>query len=140
MKKRIHQIELFMKYPHDVQGEIFKRLLKTASNTEFGRKYDFKSINDLDTYQNRVPVHQYETLFPYIERRMKGEQNLIWPTDVKWFAKSSGTTNARSKFIPVSQEALDDCHFKGGQRPDFHLCKQLSRIKNVFRKRIGNMW
>lgn len=115
MKKRIHQIELFMKYPHDVQGEIFKRLLKTASNTEFGRKYDFKSINDLDTYQNRVPVHQYETLFPYIERRMKGEQNLIWPTDVKWFAKSSGTTNARSKFIPVSQEALDDCHFKGGK-------------------------
>lgn len=115
MKKRIHQIELFMKYPHDVQGEIFKRLLKTASNTEFGKKYDFKSINNLETYQNRVPIHQYETLFPYIERRMKGEKNLIWPTDVKWFAKSSGTTNARSKFIPVSQEALDDCHFKGGK-------------------------
>jgi hypothetical protein len=115
MKKRIHQIELFMKYPHEVQSEILKRLLKTAANTEFGKKYDFKSINDLDTYQNRVPVHQYETLFPYIERRMKGEQNLIWPTDVKWFAKSSGTTNARSKFIPVSQEALDDCHYKGGK-------------------------
>ncbi|MEQ6118534.1 GH3 auxin-responsive promoter family protein [Reichenbachiella sp. MALMAid0571] len=115
MKKRIHQIELFMKYPHEVQEEIFKKLLRTAKNTEFGKKYGFESIDTLDRYQSRVPVHQYETLFPYIERRMKGEQNLLWPTDVKWFAKSSGTTNARSKFIPVSQEALDDCHFKGGK-------------------------
>jgi len=115
MKKRIHQIELFMKYPHEVQEEIFKKLLRTAKNTEFGKKHGFESIDSLDKFQDRVPVHQYETLFPYIERRMKGEQNLLWPTDVKWFAKSSGTTNARSKFIPVSQEALDDCHFKGGK-------------------------
>ena len=115
MKKRIHQIELFMKYPHEVQEEIFKKLLRTAKNTEFGKKHGFESIDSLDKFQERVPVHQYETLFPYIERRMKGEQNLLWPTDVKWFAKSSGTTNARSKFIPVSQEALDDCHFKGGK-------------------------
>lgn len=115
MKKRIHQIELFMKYPHEVQEEIFKKLLRTAKNTEFGKKHGFESIDNLDKFQERVPVHQYETLFPYIERRMKGEQNLLWPTDVKWFAKSSGTTNARSKFIPVSQEALDDCHFKGGK-------------------------
>lgn len=115
MKKRIHQIDLFMKYPHDVQEEILKKLLRTAKNTEFGKKYGFDSIDSLAKFNERVPVHQYETLFPYIERRMKGEQNLIWPSDVKWFAKSSGTTNARSKFIPVSQEALDECHFKGGK-------------------------
>ena len=115
MKKRIHQIELFMKYPHDVQEEILLKLLKRAQNTEFGKKYDFKSIQGYQEFKNRIPLSQYETLFPYIERRMKGEQNLLWPTDVKWFAKSSGTTNARSKFIPVSKEALEDCHFKGGK-------------------------
>ncbi|MFY0653320.1 MAG: GH3 auxin-responsive promoter family protein [Cyclobacteriaceae bacterium] len=115
MQKRIHQMELFMKYPHEVQDEILKKLIRTAKSTEFGKKYKFGSIERLDQFKDRVPVHQYESLFPYIERRMKGEQNLLWPTDVKWFAKSSGTTNARSKFIPVSPEALDDCHFKGGK-------------------------
>lgn len=115
MKKRIHQIELFMKYPHEVQSEIFKKLLQTAKNTEFGKKYGFADIQNYETYKERVPVQAYESIFPYIERRMKGEENLLWPTDVKWFAKSSGTTNARSKFIPVSNEALEDCHFKGGK-------------------------
>ena len=115
MKKRIHQIELFMKYPHDVQEEILKKNLHAAKNTEFGKKHDFESIHTLEQFKNQVPIHQYETLFPYIERRMKGEKNLLWPTDVKWFAKSSGTTNARSKFIPVSEEALEECHFKGGK-------------------------
>lgn len=104
-----------MKYPHEVQKEVFTKLLATAKNTEFGKKHDFKSINDHQTYQQQVPVQSYEELFPYIERRMKGEQNLLWPQDIKWFAKSSGTTNARSKFIPVSPEALEDCHFKGGK-------------------------
>jgi hypothetical protein len=104
-----------MKYPHDVQEEILKKLVKTAKNTEFGKKYGFAGIDNYEKFRQQVPIHQYESLFPYIERRMKGEQNLLWPTDVKWFAKSSGTTNARSKFIPVSQEALDDCHFKGGK-------------------------
>lgn len=104
-----------MKYPVDVQQEVFEKLLSTAKNTEFGRTYEFKSISNYEQFAERIPVHQYETLFPYIERRMKGEENLLWPTDVKWFAKSSGTTNARSKFIPVSPEALEDCHFKGGK-------------------------
>lgn len=115
MKKRIHQIELFMKYPNEVQNDVLKKLLKTAQKTEFALKYGFKDIKDYDTYKSRVPVQPYEDIFPYIERRMKGEENLLWPTDIKWFAKSSGTTNARSKFIPVSKEALKDCHFKGGK-------------------------
>lgn len=115
MKKRIHDIELFIKYPHDVQQELFKKLLSEAKNTEFGKKYEFKSIANYQQYKERVPVHAYETLFPYIERLMRGEQNILWPSEITWFAKSSGTTNARSKFIPVSPEALEDCHFKGGK-------------------------
>lgn len=115
MKKRIHQIELFIKYPHEVQEEVLKRLISTASFTEFGRKYSFDEIINYDDFKRRVPVHTYEQLFPLIERLMRGEQNILWPSEIKWFAKSSGTTNARSKFIPVSPEALEECHFKGGK-------------------------
>jgi hypothetical protein len=115
MKKRIHDIELFMKYPHEVQAELFKKLVDQGKNTEFGKKYDFKSITSYREYKERVPVQAYEQIFPYIERLMRGEQNLLWPSEITWFAKSSGTTNARSKFIPVSPEALEDCHFKGGK-------------------------
>lgn len=115
MKKRIHQIELFQKYPIDVQEEWMKRLVQTASNTEFGRNHKFKRIRSYDDFRKQVPLCTYEDLYPSIERIMKGEQNILWPTEIKWFAKSSGTTNARSKFIPVSQESLDDCHYKGGK-------------------------
>ncbi len=115
IQKRIHQIELFIKYPHEVQEELFKKLIQTAKNTEFGELYDFSSIQTYDQFRQRVPVHTYEKTFPYIDRLMKGEQNILWPSEIKWFSKSSGTTNARSKFIPVSQEALEDCHFKGGK-------------------------
>jgi len=115
MKKRIHQIELFMKYPHEVQLEWFKKLLIHARNTEFGRQHDFKSILTPDQFRNRVPLNDYETLKPCIERLRRGEQNLLWPSEIKWFAKSSGTTCDKSKFIPVSEEALEECHFKGGK-------------------------
>lgn len=115
MRKRIHQIELFMKYPHDVQEELFKRLIREASTTEFGKKYGYSDIETPTQYRERVPVITYETLFPYIQRLMRGEQNILWPTEITWFSKSSGTTNQRSKFIPVSEEALEECHFKGGK-------------------------
>lgn len=115
MRKRIHQIELFMKYPHDVQEELREGLIKVASQTEYGRKYRFKSIDSYEQFKEQIPIVAYEDLSPYIERCMKGEQNVLWPTEVKWFAKSSGTTNDRSKFIPVTDEALEDCHMKGGK-------------------------
>ena len=115
MQKRIHQIELFIKYPHEVQEELFKKLIQTARYTEFGKQFDFSSIQTYEQFRERVPIHTYEKTFPYIDRLMKGEQNILWPSEIKWFSKSSGTTNARSKFIPVSQESLDDCHFKGGK-------------------------
>ncbi|MDN5214568.1 GH3 auxin-responsive promoter family protein [Fulvivirgaceae bacterium BMA12] len=115
MKKRIHEVELFTKYPLEVQREVLDNLVRTAENTQYGGQYNFKDITDIETFKHKVPIVSYEDLFPYIEQLMKGEQNVLWPSEIKWFAKSSGTTNARSKFIPVSQEALDDCHFKGGK-------------------------
>ena len=115
MKKRIHQIELFMKYPLDVQQEWLNSLVTSAQNTEWGKMYDYKSILTPAQFKERVPIQNYDTLKPYIERMLKGEQNILWPSEIKWFAKSSGTTSDRSKFIPVSQEALDECHFKGGK-------------------------
>lgn len=115
MKKRIHQIELFMKYPHDVQEEWFQSLISTAEATEWGKKYDYTSILTPEEYKNRVPIQDYDDVKVYVDRMIKGEQNLIWPSDIKWFAKSSGTTSDRSKFIPVSMEALEDCHYQGGK-------------------------
>jgi len=115
MKKRIHQIELFMKYPNEVQEEWFEQLIALATHTEWGKKYDYKNITTLQEFKNRVPIQTYETLNPYIERMLKGEKNVLWPSEIRWFAKSSGTTNDRSKYIPVSEESLEECHFKGGK-------------------------
>lgn len=115
MKKRIHQIELFMKYPLDVQDEWLHTLISSAENTEWGKLYDYKSILNVQQFKERVPIQNYDTLKPYIERMLQGEQNILWPSEIKWFAKSSGTTSDRSKFIPVSEEALEECHFKGGK-------------------------
>jgi len=115
IKKRIHQIELFMKHPLDVQNELFLNLIDTAKNTEWGQQYDYKSINNYQDYINRVPLQDYESLKDQIIRIKHGEQNVLWPTDIKWFAKSSGTATGKSKFIPVSKESLIDCHYKGGK-------------------------
>lgn len=115
LKKRKHQMELFLKYPIDVQQELLLKLVSTAKNTEFGIKHGFSSIKNYQEFAQKIPIQQYESIQPLIERCRKGEQNLFWPTKIKWFAKSSGTTNAKSKFIPVSDEALEDCHFKAGK-------------------------
>ncbi|MXN92170.1 hypothetical protein GR160_13125 [Flavobacterium sp. Sd200] len=115
LKKRIHQIELFMKYPNEVQEELLHNLLNTAQYTLIGIKYDFESITNYATFAERVPVSSYEDVEPLIEQTRTGEQNVFWPTQIKWFAKSSGTTNAKSKFIPVSHEALEDCHYAGSK-------------------------
>ncbi len=115
MKKRMHQIELFMKYPHEVQEEWLHNLVDTAQHTEWGKKYGYSDIKSSDEFKNRVPIQTYDTLKPYIERMLAGEQAVLWPSEIKWFAKSSGTTNDRSKFIPVSEESLEECHYKGGK-------------------------
>lgn len=115
LKKRIHQMELFLKYPHDVQQELMCSLIKSAENTVIGKKYDFASIKSYETFAERIPIATYEDLEPLIEETRKGAQNVLWNTPIKWFAKSSGTTNAKSKFIPVSSEALENCHYKASK-------------------------
>lgn len=110
-----------------MQGEVLEQLLAVAEDTEFGKIYDFESISDYETFRERIPVASYEDLEPRIERTRRGEQNIFWPTAIKWFAKSSGTTNAKSKFIPVSAEALEDCHYKSGK--DL-LCLYLNNNEN----------
>lgn len=115
MKKRIHQIGLFMKYPIDVQNEWLDRLMASAYKTEWGKKHDFKSIRSLREFKDRLPLQEYGDIKPYVERMQKGEEDLLWPGETNWFAKSSGTTDAKSKFIPVTKEALEECHFKGGK-------------------------
>jgi hypothetical protein len=114
MKKRVHQIELFMKYPDEVQNEWMHKLVTAASETEFGEKYHFDSISTYKDFRTRIPLQTYETLKPMIERIRRGEQDLLWPGEIKWFAKSSGTTD-KSKFLPVTKESLDGCHYKGGR-------------------------
>ena len=115
IKKRIHQIELFKTYPIDVQDELIGKLISTARNTEWGRKYDYESISNINEFRNRVPLSKYEDLEPIISRLRNGEQHLLWPEETKWFAKSSGTTAGKSKFIPMSQSSVEECHYKAGK-------------------------
>ena len=111
LKKRIHQIDLFLKYPIDVQEELLKGLINKAKHTEIGNQYDFNSIKTYADFAKSVPVTTYEDNESNYERARKGESNIFWPTPIKWFAKSSGTTNAKSKFLPVSNESLEECHY-----------------------------
>ena len=127
LKQRIHQIELFLKYPNEVQEELLMNLIRRAENTVIGTQYDFPSITSYTKFSERVPVSSYEDLQPLIERTRQGEQNVFWDAPIKWFAKSSGTTNAKSKFIPVSNDALEDCHYKGSK--DL-LCLYLNNNEN----------
>ncbi len=113
--KRIYEIELFKKHPHEVQREVLFELLKLASNTEIGLKYNFRNIHSEKEFREQVPVQGYEEIKGTIERMMQGEKNLLWPGETKWFAKSSGTTHDKSKFIPVSKDSLEDIHIRGGR-------------------------
>src|SRR6188508_668189 len=115
LKQRIHQIELFLKYPNEVQEELLMNLIRSSENTIVGRQYEYASVKSYQTFTERVPISSYEELEPLIEQTRRGDQNVFWSTPIKWFAKSSGTTNAKSKFIPVSSEALENCHYKASK-------------------------
>lgn len=111
LKKRIHQMELFLKYPNEVQNELLFQLINKAKDTEYGKTFDFKSIKTYKEFNDRLPIVSYEDIFDKIEQSRRGVNNIFWPTPIKMFAKSSGTTNAKSKFIPLSPEALEDNHY-----------------------------
>ena len=99
LKKRIHQIEFFLKYPIEVQEELLFGLLDRAKSTEIGKKYEFSSIQTYREFSNRIPIVTYEDLEGLIEKNRLGQQYVFWDSPIKWFAKSSGTTSAKSKFI-----------------------------------------
>ena len=115
LKRRISQIELFKDYPIEVQQEVLRKMIVYSIDTEIGKKYDFKTIRHYNDFKERLPTVTYEEIYKDIERNRKGEQNIFWRTPIRWFAKSSGTTNAKSKFIPISFESLEDCHYKAGK-------------------------
>lgn len=111
----MHQIERFIERPHEIQQAHFEQLIYKGRHTEWGRTYGYADIETVDQFRERVPINKYETLFPWIERSLKGEVDVLWPGKVEWFSKSSGTTNDKSKYIPVTMDALEECHFKAGQ-------------------------
>ena len=115
IKKRMHQIDLFRKYPAEVQNDVFENLMSQGAQTEYGKKYNFDKVASYEDFKNSAPLMEYEDFKPWIDRVMSGEPSLLWPGDTKWFAKSSGTTSDRSKLIPVTKESLEGCHYKGGK-------------------------
>lgn len=112
---RLWQIEQWVNNPVAAQREVLQELVTSAQYTEIGRQYGFNRLFTVREFKKTVPVHEYDDLKPYIERMMRGEENLLWNTPISWFAKSSGTTNEKSKFIPVSDESLEENHFQGAK-------------------------
>ena len=115
MQKRIRNINEFIQEPIKYQKDVFNYLIKNGKKTKFGKEHDFDKITDYNNFKNQIPVRSYEELSAYIEKIRKGEEDILWPGKVNWFAKSSGTTNSKSKFIPITKESLVDCHLKGGK-------------------------
>lgn len=115
MRKRMHQIDLFRKYPHEVQEEWLKKLIDNGKKTDLGKQYGFENIQNYEQFKSEIPISTYKDLEDSIKSIRQGLQNILWPSETKWFAKSSGTSGSKSKFIPVTEESLIDCHFKGGK-------------------------
>jgi len=120
--RRLSDIELFKKYPEEVQAEVFRYLIDKAADTDWGQTHNFKAINSvkdtaqaINIFRSQVPLSSYDDLKPWIDRSRQGETDVLWPGTVKWFAKSSGTTNDKSKFIPVTEDSLEACHYQGGK-------------------------
>lgn len=112
---RLKEIEHYTHRAGELQERVMQRLVGMAARTEWGRKYDYSTLRTYEDFKKRLPIQTYEEVKPYVERLRAGEQNLLWPSEIRWFAKSSGTTNDKSKFLPVSRESLKDTHYRGGQ-------------------------
>lgn len=112
---RLKEIEQYTDHAGELQQRVLQRLTSMAAQTEWGRAHHYADIHTYEDFKRNVPIQTYEEVKPYILRLRAGEQNLLWPTEIRWFAKSSGTTNDKSKFLPVSLESLKDTHYRGGQ-------------------------
>lgn len=114
LQGRLNDINRYAENADQIQNKQLKSLLSTARDTEWGRNHDYWSISSYNTFKERVPLQTYEEVKPFVNRMINGEKNILWPSVVRWYAKSSGTTNDRSKFLPVTNEILKGCHYKGG--------------------------
>lgn len=112
---RLWGVQNWIKYPVSAQRNILQHLVTQAQYTEFGRKYGFSKLFTVKDFKKKVPIHEYDDIKPYIERMMAGEENILWNTPINWFAMSSGTTSAKSKFIPISEETFKEVHFKASK-------------------------
>lgn len=113
-RRRQKWVERYAQEADTIQRSQLHALLSAARQTEWGEKYRYQSIRSYDDFRQRVPIQTYDDLKPYILRMINGERNVLWPSVVRWYAKSSGTTNDKSKFLPVTPEILKNCHYKGG--------------------------
>jgi len=114
-RMRTWRIDNWISHPVAAQRDVLQDLVSAAQYTAFGKKYRFNRLFNLRDFKKNVPIHEYDDMRPYIMRMMDGEENVLWNTPVKWFAKSSGTTNDKSKFIPISDESLQDNHYKANK-------------------------
>ena len=110
---RLREVERFRRRPVEVQQGELRRLLDKGATTDFGREHGLKGVKTIGEFQAKVPVREYEEFFPWIERARRGERGVLWPGETKWFARSSGTTGSKSKYIPVTGDSLADCHLRG---------------------------
>ena len=115
IRRRMVNIEMVRSTPVEIQRAVFSNLLTAGRSTRFGSEHDFQSIRNLRHFRRHVPIRTYDELKPWINRAREGEENVLWPGVTQWFAKSSGTTSERSKFLPITEDSLFQCHFRGGQ-------------------------
>ncbi|MBR3907704.1 MAG: GH3 auxin-responsive promoter family protein [Bacteroidaceae bacterium] len=113
-KSRVSKISEYATRTECIQRSVLKRLLSASSSTEWGIKHAYPAIRNYEQFASSVAVQDYESLKGYIERMRQGEKDVLWKGRCKWFAKSSGTTNDKSKFIPVTPQGLQNAHYKGG--------------------------
>lgn len=137
LRSKYRSLTQVLASPYEHQYELFDHLIESARHTEWGRKYKYCELNSYETYRNRLPLSSYEELQPHFHRMMLGERDVLWPGRITWYSKSSGTTNSRSKYLPVSEENFNDSHKKGSwdtlsilyhHHPDLQLFEKKSLI------------
>ena len=139
-KTRMPKMEQVESDPVGCQEQMFRHLIRKARNTEWGRLHDYAHIKDYETFRQNVPVNTYETFFPFHRAGARGDKYVLWPGKVTWFAKSSGTTNDRSKFIPMTKEILEDNHFAVAKTCLRSISSMREKESNAFRRQDSEHW
>ncbi len=130
---RYNRMEEWMNDPLATQRQVLQDLITHGQYTCFGRKHGFHDIFNIRTFKENIPISEYDDLKDYIGRLMQGEENMLWNTPVKWFAKSSGTTSDRSKFIPLPKKAWKTMPLPGSERCTTAILQLISRQRSAYR-------